>query len=222
MTAEAQATTPRISVVIADSDHLLAEGLQALLEKKGIRVTGHATDGYVAYELLRTLRPDVCLVNLALPRLNGIDLVFKIRSLQMETRMIMLGSDHDPDHVLKSLKFGALGYVWKGSSFRELEMAIHAVKNGQVFVSPPVNYDLMLQYFTGSLGSKYIEERLTARQRQVMQLIAEGSTNKEVATSLAISVKAVDKHRSELMKRLRVHNAAQLVLRAVKLGIVKA
>jgi len=212
----------KIKVVLVDDDEMVRQGIQLLLEKDGITVTGQASNGYEALFIVAQVKPDIVLVDINLPRLNGIEVAFRICRTHPKIAVIMLSGHRQHDEVVKALKIGARGYVWKGSDFSELRFAINAVIHGNAFISPAVSNDILSGYLNGAGAPSVEDERLTPRQRQVLQLIAEGQSNKDIASLLALSVKGVEKHRTELMKRLDLHNTAGLVMYAVKTGIVKA
>jgi len=212
----------KIKVVLVDDDEMVRQGIQLLLEKDGITVTGQASNGYEALFIVAQVKPDIALVDVDLPQLNGIEVAFRIRRTHPKIAVIMLSGHRQHDEVVRALKIGAMGYVWKGSDFSELRFAINAVIRGNTFLSPSVSNDILARYLNGARTPGVGEELLTPRQRQVLQLIAEGQSNKDIAILLALSVKGVEKHRTELMKRLDLHNTAGLVMYAVKTGIVKA
>jgi len=212
----------RIKVVLVDAGEMVRQGIQLLLEKDGITVTGQASNGYDALSTVAQVKPDIVLVDIDLPRLNGIEVAFRIRRTHPKIAVIMLSGHRQHHNVVRALKVGARGYVWKGSDFSELRFAINAVIRGHAFISPAVSNAILSGYLNGAPAPGVAEERLTPRQRQVLQLIAEGQSNKDIASLLALSVKGVEKHRSDLMKRLDLHNTAGLVMYAVKTGIVKA
>ncbi len=212
----------KIKVVLVDDDEMVRQGIQLLLEKDGITVTGQASNGYEALFIVAQVKPDIALVDVDLPQLNGIEVAFRIRRTHPKIAVIMLSGHRQHDEVVRALKVGARGYVWKGSDFLELRFAINAVIRGNTFLSPSVSNDILSRYLNGARTPGVGEELLTPRQRQVLQLIAEGQSNKDIAILLALSVKGVEKHRTELMKRLDLHNTAGLVMYAVKTGIVKA
>src|SRR6267142_4596736 len=212
----------KIKVVLVDDDEMVRQGIQLLLEKDGITVTGQASNGYEALFIVAQVKPDIALVDIDLPQLNGIEVAFRIRRTHPKIAVIMLSGHRQHDEVVRALKVGARGYVWKGSDFSELHFAIKAVFRGDAFISPAVSNNILSEYLNGKYARDSAKEFLTPRQRQVLQLIAEGQSNKDIANALALSVKGVEKHRTELMKRLDLHNTAGLVMYAVKSGIVKA
>jgi DNA-binding NarL/FixJ family response regulator len=209
-------------VILVDDDEMVRQGIQLLLENDGISVTGYASNGYEALSLVEQLQPDIVLLDINLPQLNGIEVAIQIHRDHPQIGVIMLTAHRHHDEVVRALQVGARGYVWKGSDFSELSMAIKAIVRGHAFISPAVSNDILSEYLNGAQERETTRERLTPRQRQVLQLIAEGHSNKDIACLLDLSVKGVEKHRTELMKRLDLHNTAGLVMYAVKSGVVKA
>lgn len=212
-----------IRVVIADDHHLVRQGLRALLEKAGdIEVVGEAADGPEALALVERLLPDVLVLDIAMPHLNGLETVGRLRSLEVKTQALVLSMYADEAFVRQALRNGAKGYLLKRAVTEELLLAVRAVSRGDTFLcpevagpvlnglvdAPPHNRDL------GPLG------QLTSREREVLQLIAEGHTNREIATHLHLSEKTVEKHRGHLMAKLAVHDTAALVRLAIKHGLV--
>ena len=213
---------PSIKVVLVDDDEMVRQGIQMLLEKDGVAVLGQASNGDEALSLVEQFKPDIALLDINLPRLNGVEVALRIHRSHPKIAVIMLTAYRQHDEVVRALKVGAKGYVWKGADFSELRFAIKAVFRGDAFISPAVSNNILSEYLSGKQTRDGAKDCLTPRQRQVLQLIAEGQSNKDIASSLALSVKGVEKHRTELMKRLDLHNTAGLVLYAVKTGIVKA
>jgi DNA-binding NarL/FixJ family response regulator len=211
-----------INVVLVDACNMVRQGIQLLLEKDGVAVTGQASNGYDALSIVAQVEPDIVLADIDLPRLNGIEVASQIHRTHPAIGVIMLSGLRQNETVVRALKVGARAYVWKGSDFSELRFAINAVIRGDVFISPVVCNGVLSGFLNGTPAPALAEELLTPRQRQVLQLIAEGQSNKEIATLLLLSVKCVEKHRTELMKRLDIHNTAGLVMYAVSSGIVNA
>ena len=173
-----------IKVVLADACNMVRQGIQSLLEKDGVAVTGQASNGYDALSIVAQVEPDIVLADTDLPRLNGIELAFQIHRTHPAIGVIMLSGHRQKETVVRALKVGARAYVWKGSDFSELRFAIDAVIRGEAFISPVVCNDFLPGFLKGTRASDLAEERLTPRQRQVLQLIAEGKSNKEIAALL--------------------------------------
>ena len=211
-----------ITTVLVDDHKMFRQGIQLLLEREGIGIVGHAENGHEGLSLVEQLRPNLALLDVNLPLLNGIELASMLRKECPSTGLIMLTAYRNHDYVVRTLRAGAMGYVWKGADFAELVIAINAVSQGQRFISPAVSNEILSGYLKNENRLSGKVDVLTPRQRQVLQLIAEGRTSKEIATLLSLSVKGVEKHRSDLMRRLDLHNIAELVRYAMQSGIPQA
>jgi len=212
-----------IRVVIADDHHLVRQGLRALLERAGdIEVVGEAADGPEALALVERLRPDVLVLDIAMPHLNGVEAVGRLRSLGVKTRALVLSMYADEAFVRQALRNGAKGYLLKRAVAEELLLAVRAVSRGDTFLSPevagPVLTPLVADHPTG--GASGPLDHLTSREREVLQLVAEGHTNRAIAARLHLSEKTVEKHRGHLMAKLDVHETAGLVRVAIRHGLV--
>ena len=212
-----------IRVVIADDHHLVRQGLRALLEKAGdMEVVGEAADGQEALALVERLLPDVLVLDIAMPHLNGVEAVGRLRDLKVKTRALVLSMYADDALVRQALRNGAKGYLLKRAVCDELLLAVRAVGRGDTFLSPEVAGPVVSALVAApprpaDLGPL---DQLTSRERQVLQLIAEGHTNREIATHLHLSEKTVEKHRGHLMAKLQAHDTAALVRFALKHGLV--
>jgi DNA-binding NarL/FixJ family response regulator len=212
-----------IRAVIADDHHLVRQGIRALLEKAGdIEVVGEAADGQQAIELVQHLLPDVLVIDIAMPRLNGVEAVARIRALGVKTRALILSMYSDETLVRQALRNGASGYLLKRAISEELLLAVRAVSRGEAFLSPEVSGPLLAKLLDGQPDSADADplSRLTPREREVLQLVAEGNTNGEIAQSLNLSEKTVEKHRASLMAKLCLHDTAGLVRAAIRLGLI--
>ena len=212
-----------IRAVIADDHHLVRQGISALLEKAGdIEVVGEAADGQQAVELVQRLLPDVLVIDIAMPHLNGIEVVGRIRGLGVKTKALMLSMYSDDTLVRQALRNGARGYLLKRSISDELLLAVRAVSRGDVFLCPEISESLLarLPDLQGDFEEEGPLSRLTPRERQVLQLIAEGNTNGEIARILDLSEKTVEKHRGSLMSKLKLHDMAGLIRLAIKSGLI--
>lgn len=208
-----------IRIVIADDHTLFRKGLKALLQNSDdIQVIGEAGDGYEALRLAKEMQPDIALFDIAMPGLNGIETAIRIRKNFPDIRIIILSMHTGEEYVSRAVHAGASGYVLKGSDIDELEYAIRKVFHGKTYLSPSLKRQTEFDYKNGAGISPY--DVLTERQREVLQLIAEGCSTKEVAAKLGISVKTADVHRMQLMGRLDIHDTAGLVRYAVRTGII--
>ncbi len=212
-----------IRLVIAEDHHLVRQGIRALLEKAvGVEVVGEAADGHEAVELVNRLLPDVLVVDIAMPGLNGLEAVSRLRALGVKTRALILSMYEDEALVRQALRRGARGYLLKRSITEELLLAVRAVSRGEVFLCPEVSGALLEDFLAAPAEPEEADalQRLTSREREVLQLIAEGHTNGAIAERLHLSQKTVEKHRGNLMAKLRLHDVPALVRFAVKHGLV--
>lgn len=208
-------------VLIADDHVLVRAGLKSLLDKlPGIEVVAEANNGRDVLRLVAEHQPQIVLMDIAMPELNGIEATRQLTEQDPNVRVIMLSIHSEEEHVYQALRAGAFGYLLKGASIEELELAIRSVARGETFLSPKVSRPVIDEYVRRTHASRP-GDNLSARQRQVLQLIAEGKTVKQVALELGISVKTVETHRAQLMDRLNIHDVAGLVRYAIKMGLVK-
>ena len=206
-------------IVIADDHHLVRQAIRVLLEKQhDIQVVGEAADGQEAVELVERLLPDVLVIDIAMPRLNGIEAIRRIHTLGVKTRIVVLSMYFDETLVRQAVRNGAKGYLLKRSVTEELLLAVRAASQGKTYLTPEVSELILSGLPAPGSGSEKPEpfDRLTAREREVLQLIAEGNTNNSIAEQLQISEKTVEKHRSSLMFKLNVHDVASLVRIAIQ------
>src|SRR4030067_346794 len=211
-----------IRVLLADDHTLVRAGIRSLLENmEGIEVIAEAGDGREALRLVRTHRPDVVLMDIAMPGLNGLEAAARIAKKFPNVRVIILSMHVNEEYVLQALRAGAAGYMVKGADAAELEIAIRAVARGETYLSPMVSKHVVTDYIQRISGETSPLELLTQRQREVLQLIAEGYSTKKIARTLKISVKTVETHRMQLMERLDIHDIAGLVRYAIRVGLVK-
>lgn len=212
-----------IRVVIAEDHHLVRQGIRALLEKQShIHVIGEAQDGQEALDLTHSLKPDVLLLDINMPRINGIEVIKRVREAGSATEILILSMYEDESLVKKALRNGARGYILKKSITEQLFNAIAAASRRKTYLSPEVSdlLDCGPLHPGGDKSQIDESERLTSREREVCQLIADGNTNHEIARQLGISIKTVEKHRANLMEKLGVQDVASLVREAIKNGIV--
>ncbi len=212
-----------IRVVVADDHHLVRQGIRMLLEKADdIEVVGEAEDGQEAVEMAGRLTPNVLVMDISMPRLNGTQATEWIHSRGLATQVVILSMHADETIVRQALRYGAKGYVLKRAVAEELLLAVRAANLGDTYLSPPIAGFILNEFLAFPDDSEEADPlgQLTPRERQVLQLLAEGGTNRAIAQELVISVKTVEKHRTNLMGKLHVHDLAGLVRVAVKLGLV--
>ncbi len=209
-----------IRVVIADDHTIVREGLRALLSSEAdITVVGEASDGHDALQEVRRTQPDVIVMDLGMPRLNGVDAAQQIRNEHPKTQVVVLSMHGSEEFVRPAIRAGAAGYLVKGSGLSDLVAAIRAVHRGEAFFSPSITR-LVLDR-SAILAESPRPDELTNREREVLQLIAEGNSSADVARLLSLSVKTVESHRSHIMDKVGVRNVAGLVRHAVRLGLVR-
>jgi DNA-binding NarL/FixJ family response regulator len=211
----------KIRVLLADDHKLVRAGIRSLLERlPEMEVVAEASDGGEALQLVEKYDPQIVLMDLAMPELNGLEATRHLTTKFPKVRVIILSIYSDEEHVYQSLRAGAAGYLMKGAATEELEFAIRSVARGETYLSPPVSKPVIMEYIRRTNVGLSPREGLSPRQTQILKLIAEGQTTKQVALNLAISVKTVESHRSALMKRIGVRDVAGLVRYAVKVGLV--
>jgi two-component system response regulator NreC len=210
-------------IVIAEDHTILREGLRALLSAEPqFDVVGEAEDGRAAIRLCEDLVPDLVLMDLSMPRMHGFEAIKEIKRQSPDVKIIALTVHKTDEYILATLQAGADGYVLKDATHSELVMAIKNVLKGKRYLSPGVSEKVIEGYLEGkeTLRTRSAWDTLTRREREILKLIAEGYKNKEVADYLCISLKTVEKHRANLMKKLDLHNAAELTAFAVDKGLV--
>jgi DNA-binding NarL/FixJ family response regulator len=210
-------------VVIAEDHTILREGLRALLSAESdLEVVGEAADGRQAIRRVEELRPDLILTDLSMPKMNGVEAIREIKKRTPETKVLALTVHKAEEFILEVLQAGADGYILKDASAEELIMAIKIVLGGKRYLSPSVSQMVIEGYLEGrkSFASSSPWDTLTKREREILKLIAEGHKNKGIAAYLYISVKTVEKHRANLMKKLDLHSAAALTAYAMERGLI--
>ncbi len=210
----------RIRVLIVDDHALVRAGFRALLESQSIEVVAEANDGREAVELTKQYHPDIVLMDIGMSGLNGIEAAARISKEFPSSRILILSMHANEEYVLQALRAGASGYLLKDSGRQELMLAVRSIIEGKTYLSPEVSRHVIDNYVESVGGKSDPLERLTPRQREILQLIAEGRTNKEIAQILKIAVKTVDTHRTQLMERLDIHEVAGLVRFAIQMGLV--
>ncbi len=217
-------TVASIRILLADDHTIVRQGLRALLAgEDDFRVVGEASDGRSALEAAERLRPDVVVMDIAMPDLNGIEVTRRLTSLPSSPRVVMLSMYTDLEHVLHSLQAGASGYVRKQDADVELVAAVRAGRPDDPFLSPSIDRELVDEHMRKARGTapdRDDYQLLTAREREVLQLVAEGRLNKQVAAELGIAVRTVEVHRASIMRKLGLRDQAALVRYAVRKGVV--
>ena len=212
----------RIRVLLVDDHALVRSGIRMVLQTfDGVQVVADAQDGRTALALIEKLRPDVALLDIAMPDLNGIETAARIRSRFLQTRVVILSMHAGEEYVSQALRAGASGYLLKDATPTEFEFALRAVARGETYLSPRVSGAVVEKYLRSGEPAVGPLEALTPRQREILQLIAEGRATKQIAAQLGVSIKTVETHRALLMERLGIHNIAGLVRFAVRTGIVQ-
>jgi two-component system response regulator NreC len=212
-----------IRIILADDHAVIRRGLRLVLEQqKDFAVVGEASDGRGAVNLAEATRPDVAVLDITMPNLNGIEAAHQITVRQLGVATIILSMHADESFVLRALKAGARGYLLKESAEGDLINAVRLVADGKSFFSPTVSR-MLVEDYVKQLQDKDVEdsyELLTLREREVLQLIAEGKSNKEVANMLNLSLYTVETHRSNILGKLNLHSVPELILYAVRKGVV--
>jgi two-component system, NarL family, response regulator NreC len=211
-----------LRVLLADDHGIVRRGLRSLLEEADVAVVGEAADGLEAVRLCDALRPDILIVDIGMPKLNGIDVAARVQKLDHAPSVIILSMHSDESYIIRALASGARAYLLKDATDEDLLPAVRAVASGRPFFSPAVTAVLVQDYMR-SLQSRGLSDSyglLTDREKEVLQLLAEGRSNKEVATLLNLALSTIETHRASLMQKLNLHNTAEIVLYAVRKGII--
>jgi len=215
----------QITVLLAEDHTVVREGFRRMLElEKDFQVVGEAQDGREAVGLVEKLQPSIVLMDIAMPRLNGLEATRQILKICPETRILILSAHNEDAYVKSATESGAAGFLLKQTSSKELCRAIREVAKGGSFFSSPVAKRLRDQWQRGGAGALSSQKfaTLTSREVEVLQLIAEGKANKETAAELGISIKTVEKHRQALMEKLDIHDTASLTRYAIATGVVES
>jgi len=215
--------TEKYRIVIAEDYTILREGLRALLSSRPeFEIVGEAEDGRVAVQCVERLKPALVLMDLSMPRMNGMDAIREIKKRSPETKILVLTVHKTEEYILATFRAGADGYALKDSTHTELVIAIKSVLTGKPYLSPGISEKVIEGYLEGRqrLKARTAYETLTHREREILKLIAEGYKNKEIADDLCISVKTVEKHRANIMEKLGLHNVQALTAFAIEKGLV--
>ena len=208
-----------LRVLLADDHAMFLQGLRSLLERDGIEVAGEALDGREAVRLAGQLSPDVAVLDLSMPLLNGLDAAREIRKVSPDTKLIILTRHTEEQYVIEALRAGVNGYLLKTKAAAVLVQAIKDISTGSLYVSHALSPDVLQAYLA---REELRTSALSGREREVLQLIAEGKSMKEIAALLGISVKTVETHRMRLMEKLHIHETAGLVRYAIRQGMIEA
>jgi two-component system response regulator NreC len=207
-----------VRFVLADDHAILREALKTFLEKQGFTIAGEASDGAEAVRVTRSVRPNIVVMDLSMPVMNGIDAAEEIRR-ESGTQIILLTMHSEQHHILRAFRAGVAAYVLKAKAASDLLLAISEVSRGNIYLSPGISATVIREMLNkGPVQS----EVLTLRERQVLQLVAEGKSTKELADVLSISVRTGESHRSRIMEKLQIHETAGLVRYAIREGFVQA
>lgn len=208
-----------VRVLLADDHEIVRQGLRVLMEREGFQVVGEASDGREAIKLCEMHRPEVAILDLSMPLLNGVGAAREIMQSNPHTKVVLL-TMHTEDHlILESLRSGVTGYVLKTKAASELVQAIRAVCRGEMFLTQSISHTIVRAFLQNAQAPA---SPISDRERQVLQLVAEGKTTKEIASLLGISVKTAESHRSNLMDKLNIHDTAGLVRYAIKHGLIES
>lgn len=211
----------RLRVLLADDHILVRAGLRKLLESMpDVEVVGEADDGLSLLQRAQELQPNLVLMDIAMPGLNGLEATARLTKALPEVRVIILSMHQNEEYVRQALRNGAVAYLLKDAAPLELELALKAVLRGETYLSPAVSRGIVSDYVQRLRADEQPGDALTPRQREVLQLVAEGHSTKEIARRLDLSVKTVDTHRSQLMKQLDIHEVAGLVRYAIRNGLI--
>ena len=212
-----------LRILLAEDHTLVRAGIRALLESlEGVEVVAEAADGREALRLAEAHHPDILLMDITMKELNGLQAVARLTKEHSATRVIILSMHADQVYVRQALQAGAAGYLLKGADVAELELALKAVTRGDTYLSPSVSKDIVGNLLNGKTPAANPLDELTPRQREILQLVAEGRTTKEIAGRLDLSSKTVETHRAQLMERLDIHDVAGLVKFAIRVGLTQA
>lgn len=207
-----------IRILIAEDQQLVRQGLAALLKAEDIEIVGEAEDGEAAVDMGRSLRPDIVLMDLSMPVLDGVEATRRIKRVAPQIKVLILTVANCERRVAEALAAGADGYALKKLGHDELMAAITAVRSGKHYLGPGLNEEAVREYLD---GADTVAVALTAREREVLRLIAQGLKNREIAETLSIAIKTVETHRTKIMQKLDLHNSAELATYAMRRGLIE-
>jgi two-component system, NarL family, response regulator NreC len=208
-----------LRMLMADDHMIVRQGIRALVERAGIEVVGEATNGVEAVTLAQSLKPDMIVLDLVMPVMNGIEAAQQIRTAGCEAPVILLTMHTEEHHVATALRAGVRGYVLKTQAAEDLLHAVRDVQRGQLYLSPGVSRPIIDGYLSGARAAV---EPLSSRELQVLKLVAEGHTSKDIAVLLGLSVKTAESYRAHIMEKLDIHDTAGLVRYAIRRGLLEA
>ena len=206
-------------ILLADDHVIVRQGFRALLEREGLEVVAEAANGHEAVRLAGELLPDVAVLDFAMPLLNGLDAAKEIRRRSPRTRTILLTVHSEDHYVLEAVRAGLHGYVVKTQAAADLVQAIREIRGNAIYLSPTISRAVVEAYVDKATPPGDV---LSSRERQVLQLVAEGKTTKEIAGVLGVSIKTADSHRARIMRKLDIHDTAGLVRFAIRRGLIHA
>lgn len=216
-------TPPRVRVLLADDHTLVRAGLRKLLESMPeIDVVGEASEGLAVLALAEKWQPHIVLMDIAMPGLNGLDATARLRTALPEIQVLILSMHQNEAYVQQALRHGAAGYLLKDAAPTELDAALKAVLRGEIYLSAAVSKGVMSDYVQRLRSDESAADLLTPRQREVLKMLAQGQSSKEIARLLDLSLKTVDTHRSQLMKQLGIHEVTGLVRYAIRMGLISS
>lgn len=207
-------------ILITDDHKLLREGLRSLLENRGFEVAGEAEDGRSAVKLAKQLKPDAVIIDISMPGLNGIEATKQIHQNSPEVKIVVLSMRADSRAILAALAAGASAYLLKEAAFEEMVTALGAALKGQTYISPAIAHVVVQNSVEHwSANPEYLRRGISGREREILQLVAEGRSSKEMAASLFVSVKTIETHRKQIMDKLNLHSVAELTKYAIREGV---
>lgn len=209
-----------LRILLTDDHRLLRQGLSSLLENQGFEVTGEAEDGRTAVKLAKKLQPDAAIIDISMPGLNGIDATKQIRHACPEVKVVVLSMRSDSRAVLESFAAGASAYLLKEAAFEEVAVALNVVLQGKTYLSPAIAHVVVRNSVEHwSAIPRPMRRGIAGREREILQLLAEGRTSREMAASLYVSMKTIETHRKQIMDKLNLHSIAELTKYAIREGV---
>jgi|ERR1700693_517237 DNA-binding NarL/FixJ family response regulator len=210
-----------LRLIVADDHRLVRAGFCSLLAGTSfLEIVAEAGDGREVLREIEHHRPDMVIMDISMPNLNGIDALIRIKEEFPETKVLIVSMHSDEEYIVRALRAGASAYVLKDAAVAELELAVKSVAAGRTFLGPSISRNVVNNYLKGLGESQGLLEQLTQRQREILQLIAEGNSTKEIAFDLGLSAKTIETHRERLMERLNIHDVAGLVRYAIRNGLI--